>query len=112
MLFFFEELSFPRMVAAVAQLVEHLTTDVKVKGSNPDTRGLYYKTLRTRNLWQMAKFCSKLVPSLLSVPNTPAWTNTLAHYEIRKLQIRSVFIVSFFQICHSRFVYVLYYLFG
>jgi len=47
--------------------------------------GLYYKTIRIRNLWQMGRFRSKLVSFLLSV------TNTLAYYRIHKLQICIVF---------------------
>ncbi len=48
------------------------------------TTGLYYKTLRTRNLQQMARFRNKLVSFLLSVEwtNILVWTNTLAHYRI------------------------------
>jgi hypothetical protein len=42
----------------------------------------------------MARFCIKLVSFLLSVTNTLAWTNTLAFYGIRKLQVCSVFIAQ------------------
>ncbi len=38
-------------------------------------QGPYYKTLRTHNLRQMARFCNKLVSFLLS--QTLAWTNKL-----------------------------------
>jgi hypothetical protein len=51
---------------------------------------LYYKTLRIRNLQQMARFRSKLVPLLMSVTNTITWTNPLAYHGIRKLRISSV----------------------
>ncbi len=62
--------------------------------------GLYYKTLRIRNLRKMARFRYKLVSFLLLVTNTPVWTrklartNTLAHYGIRKLQFCSVFMAQ------------------
>ncbi len=55
---------------------------------------LYYKTLRIRNLHQMARFCSELVSLLMSVTNTITWTNALAYHGIRKLRICSVFIVQ------------------
>ncbi len=48
------------------------------KVSNPEI--LYYKTLRIRNLRQMARFRSKLVLFILSDTNTRAWTNTLSYY--------------------------------
>ncbi len=53
-----------------------------------------YKTLRIRNLRQIARLHSKLVPFILSVTNTLAKTNTLAYYGFLKLRIRSVFIVQ------------------
>jgi len=58
------------------------------------------KHYRICNLRQMAIFCSKLVSFLLVVTNTLAWTNILpctnklAYYGIRKLRVRSVFIVQ------------------
>ncbi len=47
-----------------------------------------------RNLEQMTRFRNKPVSFLLSVTNALAWTNALAYYRIRKLRIRSVFIVQ------------------
>jgi hypothetical protein len=55
---------------------------------------------QVRNLRKMAIFQSKLVSFLLSITNPLfwknilPWTNTLAYYGIRKLQIRSVFYVT------------------
>jgi hypothetical protein len=51
---------------------------------------MYSKILRTCNVQQMDIFHSKLVSSTLSVTNTFSLTNTLAYYEIRKLQTRNV----------------------
>jgi hypothetical protein len=42
----------------------------------------------------MGRFHRRLVYFLLSATNTLARTNTLAYYGIRKLRIRSVFIVQ------------------
>jgi hypothetical protein len=58
------------------------------------TRGLYHKILRTRKVWQMDRYCSKLESFILSVTNTPALTNTLAYYEIHTIRICNVFIVQ------------------
>jgi hypothetical protein len=51
---------------------------------------MYNKTLRTRNLQKIDRFCSKLVSFLFSVTNTLSWTDTLAYYRIYTLQIRHV----------------------
>ncbi len=59
-----------------------------------DYLGLYYKTIRARNVRQMHRFCSKLASFILSVKNTLALTNTLACYEICTLWISHVFIVK------------------
>ncbi len=42
---------------------------------------------------RMDTFHCKLVPFLLSVTDTLAWTNTLAYYGIHRLRIRNAFIV-------------------
>ncbi len=55
-----------------------------------ETRGPYYKTLQIHNLWKMDRFRSKQESFLLSITNTLAWTDTLAFYRIRKLQICNV----------------------
>ncbi len=70
-------------------LYQHIET-----GYSIGPRGLYYKTLSIRNLWEMDIFCSKLVSFLLRATNTLAWTNTLAYYGIRTLQTHHVFIVQ------------------
>jgi hypothetical protein len=59
-----------------------------------DTRGLYFKTLRTRNAQQMDIFCCKLLSFILLITSALALTNTLVYYEIRTLQSRNVFIVQ------------------
>jgi hypothetical protein len=61
--------------------------------------GLYYKTLRIRNLRKTVKFRSKLMLFLLSVTNTLVLTNTLAYYGIRRLRIHNVFIVQAPVVC-------------
>ncbi len=52
-----------------------------------ETPGLYHKTLQIHNLWKMDRFQSKQVSFLWPITNPLAWTNTLAFFKIRKLQI-------------------------
>jgi hypothetical protein len=49
-------------------VVEYSTHNSKIKSLNPvnGSGGLYYKTLRTRNLQQMVRFLSKLIFSIVS----------------------------------------------
>ncbi len=56
--------------------------------------GLYYKTLRTRNVRKIDILRNKLVPYIVNHKHTLAWTNTLAYYGIRTLRIRNVFMVQ------------------
>ncbi len=83
--------------------------------------GLYYKTLRIRNLWEMNRFRSKLVTfgldkytnlnkqaHLLTMESVDyksvlfygtgrrelEQTSTLAYYEVRRLRIRNVSMVQ------------------
>jgi len=53
-----------------------------------DSGDLYYKTLRIRNLWLMARFRSKPVPFIMSV------TSTLASYGILKLRVQAPEVVA------------------
>jgi len=49
------------------------------------SRSLHYKALRIRNLREMDRFHSKLVPFLLAITNTLAWTKTQAYCDIHTL---------------------------
>ncbi len=53
------------------------------------TRGLYYKTLRIRNLRENVRFQNKLVTSNQTNTLLLEQTNTLAYYGVRRLRIRN-----------------------
>ena len=61
---------------------------------NTGSWGLYYKTLRIRNLQNNGQILPQASAFLWSVTNTLVLTNTLAYYGIRRLQICNVFIVQ------------------
>ncbi len=56
---------------------------------NVNARGLYYKTLRLRNLCEKDRFCCKLVSFISSVTSALSQTNTLAYQVICTLQTRN-----------------------
>jgi hypothetical protein len=70
----------------------HSKVKKKLKCCKYGPRGLYSLSFWMRNLWKMGIFHRKLVFFLLSITNTPAWTNILAYYGI--LYIRNTFIVQ------------------
>jgi hypothetical protein len=53
------------------------------------TWGLYYKTLRIRNLQENVRFQSKLVTLARTNTLLLEQTNTLAYYGVRRLRIRN-----------------------
>ncbi len=67
---------------------------LSVRSQSDHSIGMYYKTLRTRNVGQIDNFRNKLVSFILTVTSTLDLTNTLAYNEILTEQIRNVFIVQ------------------
>jgi hypothetical protein len=78
----------------MVQVTKRVIRFVEKKVGEIDSGGLYYKTIRIRNLQKNGQILSQASAFLLSVTNTIVLTNTLAYCRIRRLQIHNVFIVQ------------------
>jgi hypothetical protein len=74
---------------------------MKIYSSEMIQKGLYYKTLRIRNIWQMDRFCCK--PSVFYIVVTGAVA--LTSCKICILQVFNVFIVQAQGAVYSCIVY-------